>query len=496
MTRKHESTRCLLLASLLCSLPACEREAKVQTVVLRPTLEHIDSEGDLYNPSTQSLLRTHSWLEEAKEAKIEVSRSHSGTISLASPLGEKLEVHNIPFDQLVPRLYYQPASPPDEFDAYNLMMAEFSRNGFSVPRGSEGDEISHYRSSATGKIPWKLAGDFDFKPNREYAPQRFGIINNCLKAGLWELSASDKTGEIYHSWFDYPVDDYHLLVAEVNELPVEFVKNALIFKKGDARLDLGRLRDVTKEHGDVGISVENDNVSFSSQDSRRKLAKGYVWRENDGKRVRPAKLSDLYEEDEVFMSSFIEPGIYSTQKAEKFTFKPFSEPTKAVIREVRPKTSFGGKQSPITEFIEIDIALRNGERLIVGNLPLELLVKQEDFVIHGLGVGVLGASDFAERRRLLFELGPSPSYAFLAGTRDGKLVGRNSHERGIEQLFIRSFPEGDNPHWEIYVTSYERIVDLFKYHVPMPKALVERQRQHTNKYIPPIYFSYQDDNVR
>ena len=37
---------------------------------------------------------------------------------------------------ILPRLFYEPAAPPDAFDAYNLMMAEFSRNSVSVPFGA------------------------------------------------------------------------------------------------------------------------------------------------------------------------------------------------------------------------------------------------------------------------------------------------------------------------------------------------------------------------
>ena len=116
-------------------------------------------------------------------------------------------------------------------------------------------------------------------------------------------------------------------------------------------------------------------------------------------------------------------------------------------------------------------------------------------MIHGFGVGILSASGLAERRAFLIEQGPAPSYAYLARRSGDRLYGLNSHGRGIEQVFIRSHPHAAVPYWEVVVTSYERIVDLVKYRIEMPEALREQQQQASEAYIPPIYFTYRDDNV-
>ena len=105
---------------------------------------------------------------------------------------------------------------------------------------------------------------------------------------------------------------------------------------------------------------------------------------------------------------------------------------------------------------------------------MPLLVQEEDFVINGFGVGILSPNEFAERRELLVRSGHHPVYAYLLDDRKGKGEALNSHEYGIEQVFIRAYPYLENPFWEVTVTSYERIVDLVKYRIAMPEALVEQ----------------------
>jgi hypothetical protein len=122
-------------------------------------------------------------------------------------------------------------------------------------------------------------------------------------------------------------------------------------------------------------------------------------------------------------------------------------------------------------------------------------VQHEDFAIYGFGVGILPPSDLAERRKFLIEEGPAPSYAYLAEEMEGEVHGLNSHDAGIEQIFIRSRPFDKAPHWEIMITSFERIVDLIKYEVGIPDEILDELRKSSTEYISPLYFSYRDDNL-
>ncbi len=503
------------IACLATAFAVTRRESAIGTLPIRPSQENRTEDNRLYTPSTQSLLREHSWLEQVKtidlrlnandeiEARLEVEAEDT---DFADAGLRKLAVHRLPSEFLVPRLHYQPASPADEFDALNLMLAEYSRNGVSVPRGSKGDTMAHYTTNLVDSVPWKLRGDYDFIPNPDYCPLRFSVINNCLRPGLWEISAVDRTGEIYHSWFDMPSSRYYRLVSDVNGLSPDFVKPALEWKDGVTfPLALDRLRRGKKLIGEVPITRKNAAISFSTQGSRRKLHKNYVQVETEtGERRAPAELDDILRLP-VHMASFEEPGIYYDDRRRQFDFDFLANPLTAKVSRVDPMTSYRWRKekgrpamADAYDYIEIDIDLGGGKRLLVGNLPLELLVKQEDFAIHGFGVGILEASTPAERRRFLIDKGPCPSYAYLAeaGSEAGQpLAALNSHSFGIEQVFLRSYPNAETPYWELVITSFERIVDLVKYRIEIPESLRAEQRKHSENYTPPVFFTYQDNNV-
>ncbi len=492
-----------------------KRETSIGIIPMKPSQENRTADDRLYTPSTQSLLRQHSWLEQVENidlrlnAKDEIEARFTvdaKDTDFADAGLRKLAVHHLPSEYLVPRLHYTPASPPDQFDALNLMLGEYSRNGVSVPRGSEGDTMAHYTTNQTDSVPWKLRGDYDFIPNPDYCPLRFSVINNCLRPGLWEISAVDRTGEIYHSWFDMPTNRYYQLVGDVNGLNPDFVKSALEWKDGVTfPLALDRLRKDSTVIGDVPVTRINAAISFSTQGSRQKLHNNYVQVETEtGERRAPAELDDILRLP-VHMASFEEPGIYYDDRRRQFDFEFLSNPLTAKVSRVDPTTSYRWRKekgrpsmADAYDYIELDIDLGGGKRLVLGNLPLELLVKQEDFAIHGFGVGILEASEPAERRRFLIDKGPCPSFAYLAESakKDGSpLAALNSHSFGIEQVFLRSYPNAETPHWELIITSFERIVDLVKYHIEIPESLRADQVKHSENYTPPVFFTYQDNNV-
>jgi len=507
-----------IVAAVACAVTVfavSQRETVIGILPVKPSQENRTDDDRLYTPSTQSLLRQHSWLEQVEnidlrldakdqiKARFEVDAKDT---DFADAGPRSLSVHNLPSEYLVPRLHYSPTSPPDEFDALNLMLAEYSRNGVSVPRGSEGDTMAHYTTNLTDSVPWKLRGDYDFIPNPDYCPLRFSVINNCLRPGLWEISAVDRTGEIYHSWFDMPSSQYYQLVGEVNGLEAAFVKPALEWKEGVSfPLHLDRLRHKSSPISDVPVKRENAAISFSTQGSRRKLHKNYVQVEpSPGERRAPEQLDEILNLP-VHMASFEEPGIYYDDRRRQFDFKFLAKPLSAKVSRVEPKTSYRWREekgrpamADAYDYIEINIDLGAGKHLILGNLPLELLVKQEDYAIHGFGVGILEASTPAERRRFLIDKGPCPSFAYLAeatGDKSDALAALNSHAFGIEQVFLRSYPNAETPYWELIITSFERIVDLVKYRIEIPESLQADQVKHSENYTSPVFFTYQDNNV-
>jgi len=456
---------------------------------VRTSLEDRLADGSLHTPSTQSFLRGNHWLESVTEAAIKLDGEDLGSVEFLDPSTEaEVRVVSLPMDQLVPRLHYVPPSPPDAFDAFNLMLAEYSRNSLSVPVGAEGDTMAHFETTLTEERPWTLAADYAFVPNPFFRPVRIGVINNCLGPGLWELSATDRSGEIYHAWIHVPEEPYVRLIARTNGVDEAFVRDALRWRTDSVPLDLGRLRTVVDTLGEAPACLcMGEGSGYSTQDSRRKLARGYAHVNG-----RPPETLDELTTHPVQLASFVEPGKYSATERKRFDLQFLRGVRGARVLRTTAKTAYqprDGVEARASLEIEIDL----GEwRLVLGNLPPQLLVPQQDFAIHGFGVGVMSSGGLAERRRFLVDAGPAPTFAYLC--RGDMAV--NSHGYGLEQVFVRTHTNDAKPWWEITLTSYERIVDVVKYRVEIPTALHAELRNRAANYAAPPYRTYRDDNLR
>ena len=475
---------------------------EVGVVELRPNQEHRLADGSLFTPSTQSFGRGHHALDDARLVRVSVDGEDRATVSL-EPEDEAFyfRFHNMPLRQLVPRLHYAVGPEPDAFDAMNLLLAEYSRNGLSVPQGKPGDSMAHFETDLDEDAPWSLRADYDFVPNPRVRPVRASVVNNCLAPGLWEINAADRTGELHHSWFDFPAETYDALVAEVNGVTPAFAREALTWRTDPVAPDLDRLRTVALAYEPVAVSLAPDeDAGFSSQSSRRKLARGYAHVDDgEGGTRAPTRRGELVA-GEAHLVDFSPPGRYDPATRKTFDLGFLGQPRGARVAKVTPRTHYRAAAGATAEhdgdYLELELLLGDDRRIVLGNLPLALLVPQEDFAIHGFGVGVLAAGGFAERRALLLERGPAPSFAYLmAGEGDAAVV-LNSHEAGVEQVFIRTHIRDGVPSWEITVTSFERITDLVKYEVAVPSALTDAITHAARVYVSPLYLTYRDDNLR
>lgn len=361
--------------------------------------------------------------------------------------------------------------------------------------------MPHFQSNMEEAVPWTLKGDYEFIPNRYLRPLRVGIVNNCLGPGLWELIATDRSGEIHHSWFALPQERYFRLTAASNNLDLDFVREALAWKTTGARLSLDRLRREGALLGEGRVTLVDAPVGFSSQGSRLKLNAAFVKVSKDGRLMPPKRLADLHT-SKVSMPAFVEPGRYSLTNSRQFDFAFLTDVSTAEVRAVVPLTHYrwnDERREPAREAGEdhLELKIHVGSRyILLGNMPMSRMVKQEDFVIHSFGVGVLGPDTPAERSLMLTQHGPHPPYAYVAEERDGELYAVNSHELGLEEIFIRTYPSAPDPHWVIVLTSFERIVDVIRYRVEIPESLRARLAQRTAEYVSPPYLTYKDDNVR
>ncbi len=473
------------------------------TVEARPNLEERAADGAPWSPATQSFLRGRHGLERVRRVSLRAAPDLTGEARLGDATGrELLRVVGLPLATLVPRLRYA-TSAFDDFDAFNLMMQEFSRNGQSVPWGRPGDALAHFESDAfDSETPYTLRGDYDFVPNPACRPLRLALVNNCLEAGLWEVAAQDRVGELWHAWLQMPPARYLDLVARANGLERAFVQRALAWSTQPVALALERLRAPLGEPEQVALALTglDEAAGYSTQDSRQKLGKGFVEVERPSGLARPTTLRELTEH-RASLVAFVPPGLYSRAQRRVFDFSWLRGARSAQVLRVRPLTRYEPRDAQHVDrldatHVELRIAFDGGRSLLVGNLPLPLVAQQEDYALYGFGVGVLPPESPAERTRLLMRRGPVPPYAYVTEQRDGTERALNSHALGLEQVFVRAHPFATPPHWEIVLSSYERIADLVRWRVNVPPALQDEVREASRAYVSPAYFSYRDDNTR
>jgi hypothetical protein len=329
-----------------------------------------------------------------------------------------------------------------------------------------------------------------------------GLTNNCLTPGLWEINAVDSVGEMYHAWFNLPEHPYLSLVRQLNriELADADLAKSLAYAKelGHVPLELDRLRTPGTSYGRFPLTLNADKpiASYSTQDSRRKVQRKFYRIERNGVEIQPTKLGELQPGDVFQFVSFIAPGIYSKKTPHTVAFEPIW--SEVELREVTPKTRYAHAEPHASALGALELTLRSGDgkrALVIGNVPIDLLVEQEDYDIPGFGVGVLRASEPIEKRYLFLKDGPAPVFAYSAFVRDGKLEMANNHEQGLEQIYLRPYRRGNDVILRITLVAYERIVDLLEVEVKLPEALAQKVLKASALYERPLWRSFSDSNL-
>lgn len=424
--------------------------------------------------------------------------------------GQALHTGAVDARFLVPLLPYAvPDGRPDAFDLANLMLAEYARNGVELSYQEANTRYGSFR--ADGGLFDGADGeeyffeDGELRPNPRVRPKRLSVINNCLSPGLWELAAADSVGEMYHAWFTFPEPLYLDLVRRASGLTIgdRELAAALAYRAdlGEVPLDLERLRRAveTLPPGEARLVTEKKLGGYSSQDSRRKVQRGFYEVLRGDRPVSVATLGDLVPGDRFSLRAFIPPGIYSAAERRMVDHDP--DWRRVELRRVEPRTRYPGQQSTAAgELGHLEVWLHSGDgtrALVVGNLPIALLVVQDDYAIPALGAGVLEPSELIERRFLRLSEGPAPHYAYLVRReREGApwhLL--NNHEAGLEQVFLRALERDGEVHLRLTLVAYERIVDLLEFEVPLSGDLAGRVREASRAYRPSLYRVYRDDNV-
>jgi hypothetical protein len=383
------------------------------------------------------------------------------------------------------------------------MLAEYSRNGIELALEDHNEAYGYFTSRGLFNDEEEYSfADGKVTPNAGARPKRMSLVNNCLFPGLWELNASDSVGEMYHAWLSLPEPSYFRLLRAVNRVDAsdEELHAALGYVKELPRtlLDLDRLRDKGKSYGTLAATVNLDKAiaSYSTQDSRRKVQRKFYRIERFGKPLDATKLADLRAGDLFQFHSFTPPGIYSQKTPHTVAWEPIWRTVD--VAEVTPKTRYLAPSPHGYPLGAIELTLRSedGKRaLVIGNLPVDLLVFQEDYDIPGFGVGVLRASEPIEKRYLFLKEGPAPVYAYSAFTDGAQLLVANNHEQGLEQIYLRPVRRGNDVVLRITLVAYERIVDLLELEVKLPDELAKKIIRASEHYQRPLWRSFSDSNL-
>lgn len=476
----------ILFIILICM--ACQQHQGLR-VPLQHQAENRTEQGELFTPATQTLNREHHWLKKSTHIDLNFDQEKLQLAFLSPDSKNHMSIKNLPLGLVLPQLYYK--TKGDAFDAFNLRLLEYNRVGVGLAYG-EGNEGPHFETNLSDSRPFLLADSFRFHPNPHYRPVRLYLVNNCLRPGLFELSASDAAGEIYHGWFNFPLQQYYRQVANRSQLEESFVKDALTYKTTSVSLDLERLRKVKHVFPETVVKTISRPHKYSSQESRKKLNQHFARTSGGGPLLKMDPLSPI-----IKLAKFEAPGIYRYKKYQTFDYSFLYRPIKAAFKQVTPLTIYQGPLSyrGTLPYYELEIKLENFS-LIMGNLYGGFFTDQEDYVIHGFGVGAMPPSQLVERRQLLQEQGPNPAFAYLAKREKHGNQGVNNHEFGLEQIFIRALPQATPPSLLVTVSSYERIIDLVTYQITIPSELQNTFQGLALNYFSPPFNTYRDDNIR
>ncbi len=492
-----------IISSLLL---ACDAEKQSFSIAAELKFEQEEKQENnkVLTSSTQSLNRYHSSLREFSTANLNFdANSNSINVKLEKG-GKKLVLDKIDARFLLPLLPYKHDSQIDDFDKANLTLAEFARNGISLSHQKNNSKFGFFHGSDelfNDEPEYSFIGS-EIGPNKNVRPKRFSIVNNCLNPGLWELSATDAVGEMFHSWFTLPYNHYFNMVKAQNNIdnPAEelksFVESNDIFKNIPAKLD--RLRNVKKEIlvSKAVISQHKEIGAYSSQDSRRKVQRKFYNIQRNGAQIETKNFGDLVSGDVFSLHSFENPGVYNSKKRMDIVYNPNWE--KVVFNIVEPKTSYGGKhdQYGANEYLEVELFSKDeSQSIVAGNIPIQLITFAEDYRIPAFGAGVLDASENIERRFLRLEEGPYPQYAYQIEKNQKEDLLINNHLTGYEQIYFRPVLIDQDLILKMTIVSYERIVDLLEFEIPITGELKDKIMKASLAYKKPIYEVYQDSNI-
>lgn len=358
----------------------------------------------------------------AKRVRLRVDEAGLLGLTLLDGDGQVL-VRARPF----PRRWILPHLPDgargQPFDDLLLRLAEFSRLGVRVP--ALGD------------------GDLDVL-----------VANNCLRAGLWEVTLHRGDRRHLHGWFEVPRWFYLGQASAAAGIDPLRARRALAWDPEPVAAQMDRLRRVVRELGGAPVRLD-PGFAFQAIDQEQAAKRGKWHAGRAGVGPSTARLEDLHVP--VHFADFIEPGRYTPWARRAFDLGFLLEPGQARFREVEPPDGSAKGR------LEVDFEL-GPYRVVIGNLDRARL-GSERTRFHGFGVAVAGPRDHAADHVAREGSADRWAYALLL---DDQGRAMNAHAVGIETLDLR-IRRGT---LEVVIGSFERITSLVRLRMELPGPAV------------------------
>lgn len=195
---------------------------------------------------------------------------------------------------------------------------------------------------------------------------RIDVANNCLNAGLWELSLFTKEDgkdlPYFQAWFDFPRETYSALFEQVGGQPWAASADLLADWKPlpSQVVDLAALRSPVSET--EVVPVVDDTLPPLTGERKKK-------RKNVLSPLEPTRIGDFLTDDTRF-ATFSPPGVYRKGDPRVTHLGRLATVRSAVIRDVTIR-------GPKATEIEVDFVSATGEetRLVIGGFDLAKIPK-------------------------------------------------------------------------------------------------------------------------
>lgn len=304
-------------------------------------------------------------------------------------------------------------------------------------------------------------------PGPEDAVVRVDLARNCLNAGLWEVVVfrveAGESKQLYHGWFDFPMDLYAATFEHVNGLPYDRFASALEQWQDPSsdKVDFDRLRQLRDERT-VAFSVQHGSLVPPRGAQAAKFR-------NIVSPPAPQSIQAMLS-DATRFATFDRPGFYNRENPRETELGRLAQLDTVLLRNATSPAVSGTVQELEFVFRRKDTDERT--RLILGGLALQSLPRLPVDRYHEgykMPMGIANHTFYESYEdAIATPMERNPYYGFLVD-QEGRFL--DSHRIGID---------GPLMHWDaeqpdllrVYLLSFERHALVGHFEVIVPEAAV------------------------